>query len=110
MVQAFAEAESKRVLSVELSINVRPFLRVLGVSLACMVQAFAEVESKGVFSAEALMNVRPFLHPMGNHPFEALSRLEILVRRIPAVKSVMELPGGGGRRRWGMIAAAVVSG
>ncbi|CAM9886395.1 unnamed protein product [Ectocarpus sp. 4 AP-2014] len=58
-------------------------------------KAFSEVGSKGL-SEETLLNVRPFLHHMGKNPFEALSRLEVLVQRIPAVKSVMELPG---RRR-----------
>ncbi|CBJ48836.1 eIF-2alpha kinase GCN2 similar to Eukaryotic translation initiation factor 2-alpha kinase 4 (GCN2-li [Ectocarpus siliculosus] len=55
-------------------------------------KAFSEVGSKGL-SEETLLNVRPFLHHMGKEPFEALSRLEVLVQRIPAVKSVMELPG-----------------
>ncbi|CAM9424389.1 unnamed protein product, partial [Hapterophycus canaliculatus] len=61
-------------------------------------KAFSEVESKGVLSAEALLNLRPFLHDMSKEPFEALSRLEKLVERIPAVKSVMDRPGGGRRR------------
>ncbi|CAM9232741.1 unnamed protein product, partial [Scytosiphon promiscuus] len=61
-------------------------------------KAFAEVESKDVLSGDALLNLRPFLHPMGTDPFEALTRLEVLVQRIPAVKSVMNLPGGGRRR------------
>lgn len=65
-------------------------------------QAFAEVESKGVLSAEAVANVRPFLQHMGvkdKNPFLALSRLEVLVHRIPAVKSVLGLAGSSGRRR-----------
>lgn len=67
------------------------------------VQAFSEVESKGILSAEALTNVRPFLQHMGvkdKDPFDALSRLEVLVRRIPVVKSVLGLTGSSGRRRF----------
>lgn len=61
------------------------------------------MESKGVLSAEALANVRPFLQHMGvkdKDPFDALSRLEVLVRRIPAVKSVLGPTGSSGRRRY----------
>lgn len=100
IVEAFSGEESKGVNSCHGGVDELPPFP----ACACrwgfhgVVQAFAEVESKGVLSAEALMNVRPFLHHMGNDPFEALSRLEILVLRIPAVKSVMELPGSGRRR------------
>eukprot|EP00903_Cladosiphon_okamuranus_P014260 g13246.t1 len=65
-------------------------------------KAFSEVESKGALSAEALANVRPFLQHMGvkdKDPFETLTRLEVLVHRIPAVRSVLGLTGSSGRRR-----------
>eukprot|EP00752_Nemacystus_decipiens_P009926 g8853.t3 len=64
-------------------------------------KAFSEVESKGVLSAEAIANVRPFLQHVGvkdKNPFDALGRLEVLVHRIPAVKSVLGLTGSSGRR------------
>ncbi|CAM9336634.1 unnamed protein product [Laminaria digitata] len=61
-------------------------------------KAMSEAESAGVLSSEALVNLRPFLHGVGKDedPFEALARLEKLVQRIPAVRSVGGTGAGGG--------------
>ncbi|CAM9255688.1 unnamed protein product [Ascophyllum nodosum] len=61
-------------------------------------KAWAALEAEAPLPHEASVNVRPLLHHLGNDPFQGLARLEALVNRIPAVKSVTGVPNTGRQR------------